>query len=427
MSLSHLILKTKNTKMTTAKVELPPKLLWVFAGEARYRGAYGGRGSGKTRSFAKMAAIRGYMLAKQGTRCVILCGREYMNSLDESSMEEVKQAISSEPWLAAFYDIGEKYIKTKCGTVKFTFTGLRKSLDSVKSKSTIKIAWIDEAETVSEAAWRKLLPTVREDFSEIWITWNPERKGSATDERFRQKMPRNARIVELNHTDNPWFPDVLEAERLSDQERLDDNTYAWIWEGAYLENSKAQIFHGKVVTREFTPKKDWDGPYYGLDWGFSQDPTAGTKSWIHDDRLYIEYDFAKVGLELDETSEYVKERLPDAAEHVIMADNARPESISYVVRNGLPKCKAVKKGAGSVEDGITFLRSFKEIVVHPRCTSIRKEFRLYSYKVDRLTEEVLPAIIDKNNHCIDSLRYGLEKLIKQSKTKPVGMLLKRTP
>ncbi|MDG6319608.1 phage terminase large subunit, partial [Glaesserella parasuis] len=95
-----------------------------------------------------------------------------------SSLEEIKQAIQSEPWLANFFDVGEKYVRTKCGRISYIFTGLRHNLDSIKSKARILLAWIDEAESVSEMAWRKLLPTVRESGSEIWLTWNPEKKGS---------------------------------------------------------------------------------------------------------------------------------------------------------------------------------------------------------------------------------------------------------
>ncbi|HDL5265324.1 TPA: phage terminase large subunit, partial [Mannheimia haemolytica] len=150
------------------------------------------------------------------------CGREFMNSLEESSLEEVKQAIKSEPFLANFFDVGEKYVRTKDGRISYVFSGLRHNLDSIKSKARILIAWIDEAETVSETAWRKLIPTVRENNSEIWVTWNPENRGSATDTRFRQNPPENSCIIEMSYQDNPWFPDVLEQERLNDKQRLDD-------------------------------------------------------------------------------------------------------------------------------------------------------------------------------------------------------------
>ena len=219
--------------MTTAQIELPPKLIPVFSGETRYRLAYGGRGSGKTRTFAKMAAVRGYQLSKAGKSGVIVCGREFMNSLDESSMAEVKAAINSEPWLAAHYEIGEKYIRTADGRISFAFIGLRHNLDSVKSKSQIHLLWVDEAEPVSEIAWRKVVPTVREHDSEIWVTWNPERKNSATHKRFRENPPEGAKIVEINYSDNPWFPEVLEKERQDDFAKRPDQ-YAHIWEGDYV-------------------------------------------------------------------------------------------------------------------------------------------------------------------------------------------------
>ena len=167
--------------MTTATIELPPKLVPVFSGEARYRGSYGGRGSAKTRSFALMTAVKGYQFGMAGTHGQILCAREHLNSLDESSMEEIKTAIRSVPWLDNYYDIGEKYIRSKDGNVKYTFAGLRHNLDSIKSKARILLCWIDEAEPVTEEAWRKLIPTIREEGSEIWVTWNPESKRSATN------------------------------------------------------------------------------------------------------------------------------------------------------------------------------------------------------------------------------------------------------
>lgn len=219
--------------MTTARIELPPKLIPVFAGEARYRGAYGGRGSAKTRSFAKMAAVKGYQLSQEGKTGVIVCGREFMNSLDESSLAEVKDAILSEPWLAAYYDIGEKYVRTRDGRISFVFIGLRHNLDSIKSKAKIHLLWVDEAEPVSETAWIKTVPTVREHDSEIWVTWNPERKDSATHKRFRVNPPAGSKIIEINYTDNPWFPAVLEKERLEDAEKRPEQ-YAHIWDGDFV-------------------------------------------------------------------------------------------------------------------------------------------------------------------------------------------------
>ncbi len=214
--------------MQSATINLPKKLVPVFGGDFRYRGAYGGRGSGKTRTFALMTAIKGYQWGMSGQAGQILCAREHLNSLDESSLEEIKSAIRSVDWLADYYEVGEKYIRSKDGKISYVFAGLRRNLDSIKSKARILIAWIDEAEPVSEEAWRKLIPTVREENSEIWVTWNPESTRSATNKRFREEPPENSNIVELNWRDNPWFPDVLEAERIADK-KVRPDVYDHIW------------------------------------------------------------------------------------------------------------------------------------------------------------------------------------------------------
>lgn len=405
-----------------AQIEIPPKLIPVFATpNMRYRGSFGGRGSGKTRTFAKMTAVFAYQRAMNGDSGVILCGREFMNSLEDSSLEEIKQAIRSESFLEAFFEIGEKFIRTKCGRISYIFTGLRHNLDSIKSKARILVAWVDEAESVSEMAWRKLMPTVRENNSEIWVTWNPENKGSSTDLRFRQSKPENAIIVEMNYSDNPWFPEVLEQERLNDRARLDDATYRWIWEGAYLEASEAQIFRGKYQELEFEPNPDFDGPYYGLDFGFAQDPTAAVKCWVFNNDLYIEHEAGKVGLELDETTQFITKGVPQIADHVVRADSARPESISYLKRHGLPRIIGVEKWKGSVEDGIEHIKSYNKVYIHSRCQHTLNEFRLYSYKTDRLSGDVLPVVIDAHNHFIDALRYALAPLMQVKSAK--GVLL----
>lgn len=198
-----------------------------------YRGAYGGRGSAKTRTFAKMAAVHGLRCAEAGELGVVVCGREFMNSLDESSLAEVKAAILEEPWLAAKYDVGDKYVRTKDRRIDFAFAGLRHNLDSIKSKSRIRLLWVDEAEPVSETAWSKAIPTVREDGSEIWVTWNPERKQSATHKRFRDDPPIGAKIVKMNWRDNPWFPATLQKTRLEDLNKRPDQ-YEHIWEGGFV-------------------------------------------------------------------------------------------------------------------------------------------------------------------------------------------------
>lgn len=402
--------------MTTVRIELPPKLIPVFTGDARYRGAYGGRGSAKTRSFAKMSAIKVYQWASEGREGIFLCAREFMNSLDDSSLEEIKAAIQSEPWLNDFFDIGEKYIRTKCGRISYKFAGLTRNIESLKSKARILGCWVDEGEAVSEGAWRKLIPTVREDGSEIWITWNPEKDDSATHKRFRLAPPKGAKIVEMNYTDNPWFPDVLEAERLEDL-RNRPGDYHHVWGGGFRTNSDAQVFKNWRVEEFDTPK---DAVHrFGADWGFAVDPTTLVRCHVEGRDLFVDYEAWEVGCEIDKTPALF-DTVKGARQFIIRADSARPETVSYMRRQGFRITSAIK-GPGSIEDGIEFLRSFN-IIVHPRCVKVARELMLYSYKVDKQTEDVLPYLEDKNNHTIDALRYALEELrrsgYKPAETKP---------
>lgn len=224
-----------------AEISIPPKLIPVFTGEADVRGAYGGRGSGKTRSFAKMAAVRAYMWAKSGREGIVLCVRQFMNSLADSSLEEIKAAIRSEPWLAGHFDIGENFVRTIDKRVSFAFVGLARNVDSVKSKSRILLCWADEAEPITEEAWVKLIPTLREEDSELWVTWNPEVEGSSTDKRFRNSSNPRQKVIELNYRDNPKFPAILERQRKKDQEER-PHSYGHIWEGEYLTAVEGAYF-----------------------------------------------------------------------------------------------------------------------------------------------------------------------------------------
>ena len=237
--------------MATARISIPDKLIPVFEGLADVRGAEGGRGSGKTRSFATMIAVRGYMFGMQGTKGILLCGRQFMNSLADSSLEEVKRAIEDEPWLNAWYEIGQNYIRSKCGSIEFAFVGLDRNIASVKSKGRILICWVDEAEPVTDDAWNTLIPTLREEGSgwnaELWVTWNPKRKKAPVEKRFRFAQDALIKIVELNWRDNPKFPAKLERERLRDKEERPDQ-YDHIWEGDYVGVVEGAYF-AKSITQ----------------------------------------------------------------------------------------------------------------------------------------------------------------------------------
>ena len=396
--------------LTTQKIDIPRPIAQNFASPARFHVLKGGRGSGKTRAAAIWAAIRAKHHAEHGRSGVILAGREHLNSLEESSLEEIKQAIQGLPWLTQDFDIGEKYIRTADRRVSFAFAGLRHNLDSLKSKARILDAWIEEAENVSETAWLKLIPTIREEGSQLAITYNPESPDSATHRRFAASPDPDICVTHINYDANPWFPDVLEAERLRDQRNRPD-TYDHVWLGAFLTMTDAQVFANKFEVADFEPQSVWDGPYFGLDFGFAQDPTAAVECYIYNNCLYIRREAGKVGLELDDTPAFITGRMPKISLHTVRADSARPESISYLQRHGIPSIASVKKWPGSIEDGVAFIKSLDRAIIHPDCQETAREFRLYAYKTDRLSGDIMPKIVDANNHYIDALRYALQPMI----------------
>lgn len=343
----------------------------------------------------------------------ILCTRDLQVSIKESFHAELKAAIAAHDWLAAHYDVGVDYLRGANGT-EYLFRGLRHNTSGVKSLAKIDLTIVEEAEDVAENSWLDLEATVfRQDKSELWAIWNPRLDGSPVDKRFRKNPPPNALITEINWQDNPFFPPGLDALRKREQGRLDPATYAHIWEGEYLTNSDSQVFVGKITIEAFEPGQDWDGPYMGGDFGFSQDPTAAVEVWIKDGRAYIAREAFKTGLELDDTARFVSSAIPAFAKHTSRWDNSRPESISHLKRHGLPAATAVDKWPGSVEDGVSFLRSFAQLVIHPRCVNMQSEARLYSYKVDRLSGDVRPDIVDAHNHGWDAVRYALAPLIRK--------------
>ena len=356
-----------------------------------------------------MSAVRAYMLDQLGHSGIILCARQFMNSLDDSSMAEVKEAIRSEPWLAPHFDIGEKYIRTVSGRVAYKFAGLDRNVDSIKSKARVLLSWVDEAEPVAESVWAKLIPTIREEDSELWVTWNPESSESATHKRFRVAKDPRMKVVELNWRDNPWFPKKLNRDRERDFANRPD-TYDHIWEGAFLTVSEAVIFKDRVEVRAFETPQRVDRFFFGADWGFANDPTVLIRSFIQDDCLFIDHEAYGYGVEIDETPQLF-DSIPESRRWPIKADAARPETISYMARKGF-RIDAADKWSGSVEDGIAHLKGFRKIVIHERCQRMAEEARRYSFKVDKVSGDVLPVIVDAWNHGWDAVRYSLDGYIK---------------
>lgn len=375
---------------------------------ARYKGAYGGRSGGKSHFFAE-AIVEALIM---NPNMQVVCIREIQKSLKYSAKLLIDAKIRE---MAPYYfESIQTEIRPRSGNGIIIFQGMQDhTAETIKSLEGFDIAWVEEAQSLSKRSLTMLRPTIRKQGSELWFSWNPDQPESAVDEFFRGKhgAPDNSIVVQVNHYDNPFLPETARLEMESDRKRMSPEDFAHVWEGAYNLKSDSIVFAGKYRIDEFEPSGEWDGPYHGLDFGFANDPTAGVKCWVFDSRLFIEYDAGRVKLELDDTAGYMKEHIPEIEKHVIRADNARPESISYLKRKGLPHIKGVDKWQGSVEDGIEHMKSYDEIIVHPRCKGMQQEMRLYSYKIDKKSGDVLPIVIDANNHYIDSTRYALSPMI----------------
>jgi phage terminase large subunit len=390
----------------------------------RYKVPYGGRGSSKSWTVADallMISLKPSLLFNDGrTKLRILCTREYQNSIEESVhhlLDNQAQRLKIWPWL----NIQQRSITTHNGS-EFIFAGIAKNVNKIKSMEDLDICWVEEAEMISNNSWKVLIPTLRKRASEIWLTFNPNEESDPTYSRFVVNTPPDCELIPVNWKDNPWFPKELRKEK-DYLFKVDPEAAEHVWNGKCNTRSEAVIFRGKYHVESFIPvtgmsheEDNWKGPYYGCDWGFSVDPTVLMKMWIFKRKLYIEKESYHHHLELDEIAPTWKREIPECAEgRVIRADCSRPETISHVRKSGL-NVQAADKWSGSVEDGIAFLRSFEDIIIHPRCEHQREEARLYKYKVDKITGDVLTDIVDMHNHTWDSDRYALEPAIKGKKS-----------
>jgi phage terminase large subunit len=387
------------------KVETPAAFGFLWdppLGSVRYRGAYGGRGSAKSWQFARRLIVAAYADPLR-----ILCLREWQTNIRESVHHLIASQIDA-LGLAGAFSIGQTEITSANGS-QFIFRGIRRDPRGIKSLEAVDVAWIEEAEALSKESWETLDPTIRKPGSEIWLSWNPEDVTNVIHKTFVESCPPDAIIRKVGYKDNPWMPEVLmkQAERMRD---TDPEAYAHIWGGEPWSRSDTQVLAGKWVVEDFTPGADWDGPYYGADWGFSQDPTVIVEVWRHADRLYVYQEAGGLGLDMDQTAHAFRQ-LGKLTGLTIHADSARPETINEMKRRGFT-IRGVEKWPGSVEDGVAHLQGYAQIVFHPRCRGAIEEARLWRYATNA-AGDVLRKLVDAHNHRMDAIRYALSGLIRR--------------
>jgi phage terminase large subunit len=371
---------------------------------------YGGRGSGKSWSIARYLICKSLMSKRR-----ILCAREFQNSIAESVHSLLCDIIYTNR-LSAYFKIKNTSIVATNGS-EFLFKGLAHNIHSVKSTEGIDDVWVEEADSVSQNSWDILFPTIRRPGSCVYITFNPCHEDDPVYKMFVvQGMPDTV-LKKVNWHDNPHFPDVL-RKQMEHMQRTDYDKYLHVWEGELQTISAAQIFRGKYVVEEF----DSDGIetfYFGMDFGFAEDPSVIVRVFIRNRNLYIDREQCGHHVEINHLHRLITPTMEgtESTRWQISADCSRPETIAYLCNN-VPKFNVVAadKWQGSVEDGIEYIKSFDKIVIHPSCTNMIHEARHYRYKVDKKTNVILPIVVDADNHGWDAVRYALNKLIKRKVT-----------
>lgn len=411
--------------MSILKLETPRAFLPLLK-PSRYKGAYGGRGSGKSHFFAELLIERAIL--QPGLRAV--CVREIQERIKQSVKRLIEDKIAA-LGVGSIFKVQEKLIETP-GNGMIIFQGMQNhTAESIKSLEGYDVAWVEEAQALSGKSLDMLRPTIRKPKSELWFSWNPTRENDPVDVMLRGKQmdldPSLADdyddwaiVREVNYTDNPWFPAVLQAELESDKRR-DPEKYAHIWLGQYQQRSEARVFKNWRIGLE-SEFNEPDRFYYGADWGFSIDPTVLVRCYVSGRTLYVDREVYKVGCKIEDTPALFDTIDNGHARHwPVIADSARPETIAHMRDHGYTKMVPAKKGAGSVEEGIEFLKNY-DIVVHPSCKNTIDELSLYSYETDKRTQEVLPKLADKKNHVIDALRYSVENLRRANPSPSIGLI-----
>lgn len=315
--------------MSTLQIEAARAFLPLLQ-PARYKGAYGGRGSGKSQFFADELVKQA--IRKPGFRG--LCCREVQKSLKESAKRLIESKIEAHG-LGALFDVQETQIKTPGGGL-IVFAGLLDhTAESIKSYEGFDVAWVEEAQTVSERSLNLLRPTIRAPGSELWFSWNPRRAVDAVDLMLRgEELPTNASVVRANWNDNPWFPAELEQER-QDCLRQQPDQYQHIWEGDYVTVSSGAYFaralanakqEGRITSLPINPtlglRAYWD---IGI--------RDATSIWIvqfHGHKVHVLDYYEAVGQDLATHLNWLRSKGYESAECVLPHDGAKADAFTAI-------------------------------------------------------------------------------------------------
>jgi phage terminase large subunit len=377
--------------------------------KARYKIYYGGRGAGKSHSVAKALLILG---ARSPIR--VLCAREYQTSIRDSVHKLLSDQIELMN-MHSIYEITQNSIRGRNGS-EFAFVGLKNNVSNVKSYEGIDICWVEEAQTVSRMSWNTVIPTIRKEGSEIWVTFNPELETDETYQRFVVKPPEHAVVQKINWSDNPWFPEVLALEKDALKSR-DPSAYQTVWEGLCRLTVDGAIFanemqvaelDGRITKVAYDPTK----PVHAIfDLGWADSTAIWFLQFVGMETRLIRYheDSQKTishYLALMQTYGYMYDTLwlPHDAQNKTLASNGK--SIEEIVRAAGYKTRIIERTP--VADSINAARTIFRNCWFDRenCYDGLQCLRHYRYDVDPETGQFSrQPLHDIYSHGADAFRY----------------------
>lgn len=392
------------------EAKFPPKLKPLFEPK-RYKVLYGGRGGAKSWGIARALLIQGVQRPIR-----ILCAREVQKSIQDSVYQLLIDQIA-ELKLNGFYSSTLSEIRGINGT-KFIFAGLQHNVDSIKSKEGIDVVWCEEAQTITKASWDKLVPTIRKENSEIWVSFNPELEEDETYKRFVKFPPTNSWVEKIGWQDNPWFPEVLRQEK-DDLQARDTDAYLNVWEGHCRQNLEGAIYakelraateEGRITRVPYDPLRPVE-VFCDLGWADS------TSLW-YAQRVGFEYriieSYQNSQVAWNHYLAHMQSRgyllgsvwLPHDARAKVLATGKSVYEITCAA--GFNAQMVPHLGAMAVIDGINALRTiFKDCWFdETKCADGLQALRRYRYDVDPDTKQFSKKPLhDENSHYADALRY----------------------
>jgi len=389
------------------QVDFPEKLGFLFE-PSRYKVAYGGRGSAKSWSFARALLVKG-----KSKKHRILCAREVQKSIKDSVHKLLSDQIQV-MGMGDFYEVIENAIRGKNGT-EFAFAGLAShTVESIKSFEGVDIVWIEEAQVVTKRSWDVLIPTIRKDDSEIWVSYNPELDTDETHQRFAINPPPDSLIAKVNWDDNPWFPPVLEKER-QHCKLTNPKDYANIWEGECKPAVSGAIYYDEISLSQ-EEGRICNVPYdpmlkvhivFDLGWN---DAMAISLVQKHASELrLIEY-YEDSHKTLDHYSAWLREKNMNWGKMYLPHDGRTRDfktgKSAEEIMQSFGWDVAITPNMG-IEDGIRLTRmTFNRIYFDKnKCERLIQCAKRYRRSINQQTQEPGAPLHDEWSHGADNLRY----------------------